>query len=119
MERPSGSPCVSRTGAATLTTDPFSRGGGRDKSGRGRLMHVRVATALPRLGYDLAADLESRGFRDVEVRTEAVERFELRHSRDLSAGDVARLLDALKPLQPESIVADDDLGPAAAVLELG
>ncbi len=82
-------------------------------------MRMLIQTPLPALGYELAADLEARGFGPVEVRTEESDTFEVRHRRGLSAAVIARLLRALEPLQPEEVGVSDDLGDADLVLRLG
>src|SRR5437660_125389 len=82
-------------------------------------MRITVATSIPRLGYDLAADLEARGFNDVTVSAQDVEAFALHHSRNVSPGEIARLLDAIKPLQPDKIHRDDDMEPDQVHLYLG
>src|SRR5437763_6184299 len=82
-------------------------------------MHLRVQTFLPRFGYDLAADLEGRGLGTVEVHTGPTRTFEVRHRPGLAGGDVAKLLEALKPLQPARIQPDPDLTGADVLLMLG
>ncbi len=83
-------------------------------------MHIKVVTAIPRLGYDLAAELEKRGFTDVAVSTsDQVDSFAMSHGRGIPAGEIARLLDALKPFQPEHISRDDELQPNEVRLLLG
>jgi MoxR-like ATPase len=81
---------------------------------------IKVVTAIPRLGYDLAADLEHRGFTNVSVTsTDEVHSFALIHGRGIPAAEIARLLDALKPIQPDHIERADDLGPDEIRLLLG
>ena len=82
-------------------------------------MRIQIVAPLARLGYDLAADLQARGFEDVRVATEAVTTCELGHGRGVSAAEVAHLLDAIRPLQPEVIKAREELDDDAVVLQLG
>jgi hypothetical protein len=82
-------------------------------------MHLRLHTFLSRFGYELAGDLEARGLGTVEVHTGPTTAFELRHKPTVSGGDVAKLLEALKPLQPGSVLPDPDLDGADVVLNLG
>lgn len=82
-------------------------------------MHLRVQTFLTRFGYDLAADLEARGLGSVEVHTGPTRTFEVRHRPGLAGGEVAKLLEALKPLQPARIQPDPDLVGADVLLLLG
>jgi len=81
-------------------------------------MQITISTPLPRLGYELAADLETRGFTGATVVTADAEAYELRHGRAVPPGDIGRLLDMLKPLQPEAILSDDTLAEDAVVLQL-
>ncbi|MFL5338560.1 MAG: AAA family ATPase [Gemmataceae bacterium] len=82
-------------------------------------MHLRLHTFLSRFGYELAADLEARGLGTVAVHTGPTAAFELRHKPAVSGGEVAKLLEALKPLQPASVLPDPDLDGADVVLNLG
>jgi MoxR-like ATPase len=79
-------------------------------------MKIRIHSALTSFAYDLAADLEAKGFGQVAVEVGETDRFEIQYKPSVAAGDVSRLLDALDPLQPENITAAD--GPDAFDLEL-
>jgi MoxR-like ATPase len=70
-------------------------------------MKIRIHSALSSFAYDLAADLEAKGFGQVAVAVGATDRFEIQYKPTVAAGDVSRLLDALDPLQPEHISAAD------------
>lgn len=82
-------------------------------------MQITIATSTPQLGYALAADLETRGFHGVMVNTCPVKTYSLHHGQAVPAAEVARLLDALKPLQPETIVRDEEIDPDQIRLNLG
>jgi MoxR-like ATPase len=82
-------------------------------------MPIKIVTPLARLGYDLAADLHERGFENVTVATSSTASYELAHGRCVSPSEVARLLDALRPLQPDAILVRDELDDDAVVLQLG
>src|SRR5262249_15782271 len=55
----------------------------------------------------------------VEVLTGPTTSFEVRHKPKMGGGEVARLLGAIKPLQPTSVRPDPDLSGADLVLLLG
>ncbi len=82
-------------------------------------MRVLIRTFLPKLGYDLAADLEARGLGPVEVSVGETKQFSLRHRSSVPAGEVARLLDAIAPFLPEECSVEDDLGDVDVELKLG
>ena len=82
-------------------------------------LNLTVETAMPVLAYDLAADLEQRGLGRVQVRPCEEAGLTLSHAPGLGASTIARLLDAIKPLEPEHVGAEQDLAAGQAVLRLG
>src|SRR4029079_14407366 len=83
------------------------------------ILHLTIETSLPVLAYDLAADLECRGLGKVQVKPGPEAGLSLVHAPGLSAGGVARLLEAIRPLEPESVRIEQGLRAGHAVLNLG
>jgi MoxR-like ATPase len=82
-------------------------------------MRIVIETPLSALGYELAADLEEKGFGPVRVLAGEGGPFEMRHAPGTPAAAVTRFLAALKPLVPDEVGAHDDVPGDAIVLRLG
>lgn len=83
------------------------------------ILHLTIETSLPVLAYELAADLETRGLGTVQVRPGTESGLALANAPGLSAGAIARFLEAIRPLEPESVTVEQELPPGHLVLTLG
>ncbi len=83
------------------------------------LLHLTVETALPVLAYELAADLESRGLGRVQVKPCEEAGITLTHAPGLAASAVSKLLDSIRPLEPEQVHIEQEMPAGHAVLRLG
>jgi MoxR-like ATPase len=82
-------------------------------------MKIRIHSPLSTFAYDLAADLEAKGFAPVTVALGPTDRYEIEYKSSVPATDVSRLLEALDPLQPEKIGIADLQDPFDLELWLG
>src|SRR5687768_16790768 len=80
---------------------------------------IVLESSLPALGYDLAADLEQRGLGPVEVRSGGPGPVAVTHGPGTPASLLTRLLEALRPLAPESVGAEETLAPGELIVRLG
>src|SRR5262245_44202835 len=83
------------------------------------LLHLTIETGLPVLAYELAADLEGRGLARVQVKPSEEPGLTITHAAGLAASAVTRLLDFIRPLEPENVHVDQEMSPGHAVLRLG
>jgi hypothetical protein len=83
------------------------------------LLYLTIETGLPVLAYELAADLEAKGLVRVQVKPTDEAGLTITHAAGLAASAVTRLLDSIRPLEPENVNVDQEMPPGHAVFRLG